>query len=265
MSNATSKSSTTTNRRHSRHHFSIAPSRWTRRHITAMRIRYSALYSPPDQPLPSVLLDALLCNSTGPRDDLDIHSISKYSHRLSGSTSTAFASYNNFDDRPEDAFQFIDYLFHYVITSEPSLRWTWGAGGMGGTSYTIRHGNKEARWRPTGTGFWRDTIIPKVVVLEREKKTQPKWAYETACVLSMAQIAVTQKWVQWTPVVLSVTGTTAAMVTANVDKKYLSQVEAFPYKPLDMQLDVQKKSWDLTEKLERVAFVKAVWRALKST
>jgi hypothetical protein len=245
-----------------------------------MRIRYSTLYSPPgqplpsvllddsppDQPLPSVLLDALLCNSTGPRDDLDIRSISKYSHRLSGSTSTAFASYNNFDDRPEDAFQFIDYLFHYVVTSEPSLLWTWGAGGDGGADYTIRHGNKEARWRPTATGFWRDTIIPKVVVLrfdEREKKTQPKWAYETACVLSMAQTAVTQEWVQWTPVVLSVTGTTAAMVTANVDKKYLSQVEAFPYKPLDMQLDVQKKSWYLTEKLERVAFAKAVWRALK--
>jgi hypothetical protein len=241
-------------RRSSRHEFAIIPSRWTRRHIAALRVRYVAISPPPGPVLSAGLLDAL-CESP---DDLDdeffLNSISTYSHMLSNIPHSHAAG------------SFVESLLRHFATLEPWLRYAYGAGKIDmynpSLGHTIRHGNREARWRPDATGFWGDTSIPKMVLLQSEEK-RPKWVEETACALSMAQIAIREGQMKWTPVVLSVNGNKGAVLTATVDKNYLSDVEALPSRSLRNELEVEAQSWDLAEKQGRVAFAEAVWRVMR--
>jgi hypothetical protein len=204
--------------------------------------------------LSASLLDAL-CESPYDLDDESfLNSISMYSRMLSNIP------------HPHAATPFIERLLRHFGTLEPWLRYAYGAGKIDMCSsslgHTIRHGNREARWLPRATGFWGDTSIPKMVVLNSEEK-RPKWVEETACALAMAQIAIREGQVKWKPVVLSVNGNKGAVLTATVDKNYLSDVEALPGTPLRNELEVEAQSWDLAEKQGRVAFAEAVWRAMR--
>jgi hypothetical protein len=250
---ATPEPPTTTSRRRSSHDFAIIPSRWTRRHIAALRVRYVAISSPPGPVLSAGLLEAL-CEYPWDLDDEILNYISFYSRLLSENLHSL------------DAASFAESLLLQLATLEPWLRYTYGAGKIdmynSSLGHTIRHGNREARWRPKATGFWGDTSIPKTVILQPEEK-RPKWVEETACALAMAQIAIREGQMKWTPVVLSVYGTKGTVVTATVDKNYLSDVEALPSRPLRNELEVEAQSWELAEKQGRVAFAEAVWRAMK--
>jgi hypothetical protein len=202
------------------------------------------------------LLDAL-CESP---DDLDdeffLNSISTYSHMLSNIPHSHAAG------------SFVESLLRHFATLEPWLRYAYGAGKIdmynSSLGHTIRHGSREARWRPKATGFWGDTSIPKMVLLQlQSEEKRSKWVEETACALSMAQIAIREGQMKWTPVVLSVNGNKGAVLTATVDKNYLSDVEALPSRPLRNELEVEAQSWDLAEKQGRVAFAEAVWRVMR--
>jgi hypothetical protein len=261
MTMPTPKRSKTTHRRSSHRDFALKPSRWTRHHIAALKVRYLTLSSSPPEPvLPIALLDALRGTHMSSRiwGDDNI-SIAVYSKQLSKKPLQSCG----------EAASFVENLFYYFISSgqSPSLHWTYRAGIIDmynpSLGHTIQHNNREARWLPDATGFWEDTGIPKAVFLDLDDNKQPKWVQETACILSMAQMAVRAGQTQWTPVVLSAKGTKGSIVTATVDKKYLSDVESLPGRPLSEELEVEAQSWDLTEEHGRLAFAEAVWRSMK--
>ncbi|KAA8913901.1 hypothetical protein FN846DRAFT_886316 [Sphaerosporella brunnea] len=239
------------------HDFSISPSRWTRHHIAALKVRYITLSSSPLEPVfPAGLLDAL-CDppESPPIWHVDVlRRISVYSELLSDDPAFGFAQ----------ASGLVSDLFYYFSISEESssLCWTDYTGKLDMCEHTIQHGNMKARWFSKATGFWKETDIPKAVVIQVDEK-RPKWAQETACLLAMAQIAIRAGEMEWTPVVLSVKGTKGAVVTATVDKQYLSDVEVLPGRPLNNGLQVEAQSWGLEEEHGRLEFAKAVWRTLK--